>query len=91
MDEDELRALDEAGYTVLEALSYVRAPEKASAFTPHLFTCVDGRHYWIKAAGQEGLVAEVIAGRLAKLVNAGPEARITRVTPEVLVGTGVGG
>jgi hypothetical protein len=60
------------------------------------FICVDGRTYWVKAAAQQGLVAELIAGRLAQRVGAGPVAKIIRVPLEAagaaahLVGVVVG-
>jgi len=82
VEEDELERLDRAGYPVLEALTYVRSPPKASAYTPHLFACMDGNSYWIKYGAQQGLVSELVAGRLALQAEAGPNARVIRVRPE---------
>ncbi len=78
-----LAAADGKGYEVLEALS----PEgrKSPTFsTSHTFVCVDGKTYWVKASAQQGLVAELICGRLAARVGCGPIARIIRVTPEAV-------
>ncbi len=85
----ELEQFDQAGYTVVDALTYVKSPAKVSAFTPHLFVCMDGRKYWIKHNAQHGLVSELVAGRLAARVEAGPEACIVRVPPEAIEGTGL--
>lgn len=44
----------------------------------------DGKTYWVKGNVQQGLVAELIGGRLAAKVGAGPLARVLRVTSEAL-------
>jgi hypothetical protein len=84
VDEQELESLDQAGYVVLDAILHDHAPPGGSLATPHAFVCMDGSTYWVKAQAQQGLAAELIAGRLAKRVNAGPDARIIRVPPEAL-------
>ena len=71
---------DEGGYTVLEAVTGAGLTRAATHSRPNAFVCVDGRTYWVKADVQQGLVAELIAGRLADAVGAGPIARIIRVT-----------
>jgi hypothetical protein len=78
---DALTAVDARGYEVLDALTYgrQRSPTFSQACT---FVCVDSKTYWVKASAQQGLVAELIAGRLAALTGAGPAARIIRVPPE---------
>jgi hypothetical protein len=43
---------------------------------------VDGKTYWLKRNVQQGLVAELIAGRLAASVGAGPLSRIIRLTED---------
>lgn len=87
MDEAELEEIDRVGYRVLDALTYVRSPPTGSAHTPHLFVCMDGKSYWIKRSSQQGLVAELVAGRLAARADAGPDACIIRVPPEAITGT----
>jgi hypothetical protein len=86
VDKAALEALDQKGYTVLEALTHVKAPPKASHSTPHLFACEDGKGYWVKSTSQHGLTAELVAGRLAARCGAGPTAAIIRVTPESVGG-----
>lgn len=88
MDEAQLGAIDNAGYVVVDAITHVRGPTQGSSQTPHLFVCTDGRGYWVKAGAQEGLLAELIAGRLAAVVQAGPHARVIRVPPEALPSDG---
>jgi hypothetical protein len=86
---DALAAVDARGYGVLDALSYggLRSSTYSQCFT---FICVDGKTYWVKAAAQQGLVAELIAGRLAARVGAGPVAQIIRVVQEALPADGLG-
>jgi hypothetical protein len=84
VDFQRLDDLERRGYTVLEA---VAADTRTSADTfsrPTTFICIDGRTYWVKGTVQQGLVAELVAGRLAARVGAGPAARIVRVTAEIL-------
>jgi hypothetical protein len=87
IDLSTLQAADAKGYDVLEALSHEgrMSPTFSSA---HTFICVDGKTYWVKASAQQGLVAELIAGRLASRTSAGPAARIIRVTPEAVPADG---
>jgi hypothetical protein len=68
---------DRVGYTVLEALtatSFADRPRSSPGThaRPGAYVCVDGHTYWLKADAQQGLVAEVITGRLAATVGAGP-------------------
>ena len=44
--------------------------------------------YWLKGSVQQGLVCELIIGRLAHMVGAGPLAQIIRVTPGCLPADG---
>lgn len=88
-DTSRLEALDAQGYLVLEALTTTGLTPSSTYSRPNAFVCIDGRTYWVKSSVQQGLVAELIAGRLADLVGAGPIARIVRVTPEAApVGSG---
>lgn len=84
LDQDKLHALDARGYVVLEALTHVKEPPGATHARPHAFLCIDGKTYWVKATAQQGLVAELMMGRLGDLVDAAPIARVIRVTPEAL-------
>ena len=65
-----------------EALSWEGRTSPGTHSQAHTFICVDGKTYWVKGRAQQGLVAELIGGRLASKVGAGPVARIIRVTPE---------
>lgn len=78
-----IRDLDRNGYHVLDALSHDGRRSETLSHTC-VFTCVDGKGYWVKAEAQQGLVAELIAGRLAALTHAGPAVRIIRVTAEAM-------
>lgn len=84
MDGDALSALDRRGYTVLEALTHAGHSSPSTHARPNAFICIDGKTYWLKGNAQQGLVAELIAGRLAHKAAAGPVARIIRVAPEAL-------
>lgn len=84
MDAEDLDTLDRRGYVVLEAVTHARPSLASSLASPNAFICIDGKTYWLKGNAQQGLVAELVAGRLAHKVSAGPLARIIRVTPEAL-------
>lgn len=84
LDQDKIHSLDARGYVVLEGLTHVKEPPQATHATPHAFLCIDGKTYWVKATAQQGLVAELILGRLGSLVDAAPSARVIRITPEAL-------
>jgi hypothetical protein len=99
MDLGQLRGLDADGYIVVEALTYVGPPPAGSHASPHAFVALDGRTHWIKRQAQQGLAAELVAGRLGEMVGAAPNARILRLTPAAvppgaiadhLLGIGVG-
>lgn len=84
-DSSLLEKRDRAGYTVLEALTAASFADRARSSPntharPGAYVCIDGGTYWLKASAQQGLVAELITGRLAALVGAGPVARIIRLT-----------
>jgi hypothetical protein len=79
-----LTSLDARGYEVREALSREGRASPTTHSKAHTFICVDGKTYWVKGTAQQGLVAELICGRLAARVGAGPLARVIRVTPEAL-------
>lgn len=76
-----LTGIDAKGYEVLEALSF-EGRKSSTHSAAHTFICIDGKTYWVKGTAQQGLVSELIGGRLAAKIGAGPVARIIRVTPE---------
>jgi hypothetical protein len=88
MDADQLKALDAAGYNVVEAVAHVKGPPQGSHANPHAFACLDGKTYWVKAQAQQGLCVELVAGRLAAKVGAGPMAKIIHVPNEALPSDG---
>ncbi len=78
--EDSLAAHDAEGYAVINALAHEKAaPIPSSHASPHCFACDDGAFYWVKRSAQQGLGCELISGRLAALVGAGPGAVIVDV------------
>jgi hypothetical protein len=95
IDHHTIQTLDGRGYMVLDAVTHAgRQGQGISA--SNNYVCIDGRTYWVKATAQQGLVAELIASRLARLAGAGPGAQIIRVPIEAagtaphLAGVGVG-
>jgi hypothetical protein len=84
MNRDELERLDARGYVVVDAVTYVVRDYESSLANPRAFVCADGITYWLKSSAQQGLAAELIAGRLAARVSMGPIARIIRVAQEAL-------
>lgn len=79
-----LHGRDREGYVVVEAITRGTAPQSPTWAQPCTFVCIDGKTYWVKASAQQGLVAELIAGRLAARTGAGPNARIIRVSEEII-------
>jgi hypothetical protein len=94
MDADRLAQFDAEGYTALLAIAYDRGPKQASFAYPHAFVCEDGATYWVKRfqhgsfhsgaappdpGAQDGLVAELVAGRLGSGVGAAAGARVIEV------------
>ncbi len=79
----DLAPFDARGYEVLDALTH-EGRHSATYSASNTFVCIDGKTYWAKAVAQQGLVAELIAGRLAAKVGAGPAAKIIRVPMEAL-------
>lgn len=77
---DALEKLDNQGVTIHWAIQYGEPPPISSHASPHSFVCRNGKVYWVKATAQNGLAAELIAGRLAKLAGAGPDAQVIYVS-----------
>jgi hypothetical protein len=80
--QERLNELDRRGYQVLEAIRHAGG-HSSSYSAPNQLVAIDGRTYWVKGHVQQGLVAELVAGRLARRSGAGPEAAILHVTREV--------
>lgn len=78
-----IEELERDGYQVLEAVTFGGSSTQTHSRSC-TFVCVDGKTYWVKGTAQQGLVAELIGGRLAALAHAGPPSRVIRVTPEAL-------
>lgn len=89
LDSDSLAALDARGYVVLEALTPGLRSSASTHSRPHTFVCIDGKTYWVKGKPvQQGLVSELVAGRLAFKTGAGPNAKIIRVLSGILPSDG---
>lgn len=89
MERASLERLDRQGYRVLNAVTYVGGAGTSSLANPQAFICADGATYWLKSSAQQGLAAELIAGRLAARVSAGPVSQVIWVPPEALPPSGV--
>jgi hypothetical protein len=87
IEQAKLSVMDSRGYEVLDALSHGGLKSQTYSQS-NTFLCVDGKTYWVKASAQQGLVAELIAGRLASRTGAGPIARVIRVPAEALPADG---
>jgi hypothetical protein len=75
--------LERKGYIVWEAVSADGRSSQTHSRSC-VFVCVDGNAYWVKATAQQGLVSELIGGRLARLAHRAPTVAVIRVTPEAL-------
>lgn len=84
---EQLAELDSKGYRPILAITPAGISTKnPNTFaSPLRFICEDGKVYWVKGSAQKGLSAELISGRLAHLVGAGPIAEIVNV-PENIFG-----
>jgi hypothetical protein len=87
----DLQARDANGWAVIRALSHDRAPPTQSHAAPHAFVCSNGRTYWVKSRAQQGLVAELVSGRLAGGLGVGPSAHVIEVPSAALPGDGSAG
>ena len=112
MDAHALDALDREGWGAYLAVDYVHAPKQSSLAYPHAFVCDDGETYWVKrfrhssfvagqreAGAQQGLLAELVAGRLGHQLVASSAAAVVNVPTSLrrddgsidhLLGVGVG-
>lgn len=83
IDQESIAKLDDKGYRPL--LAHTPGLESAPSSTkPRTFVCDDGKKYWLKASAPSGLAAELIAGRLAKALGAGPGAQVIFVPTAAL-------
>jgi len=95
LDSVALAAADASGPDAVEALHLVAHAPTATWAAPQCMLCLDGKKYWVKLRAQNGLAVELIVGRLAQKLGAGPDARIVRVgagsgIPAGSFGLGVG-
>lgn len=81
-----LRRLDAAGIDALTARSPAPMDSALTYSVPRAFLCTDGGVWWLKSKAQQGIAVEVIAGRLAKLVGAGPGACPVYVGSDAIAG-----
>lgn len=85
---------DAPGLTVLEAVAPGPFPPSMSTLSkPACFVCTDGHVYWCKgnapgAQVQQGLLAEIVAGRLASRLKVGAFASIVLVDESLLPADG---
>lgn len=91
LDLSALYERDAQGYQVIEALTPTGSRSSSTHARPVSYVCLDGKTYWVKGNAQNGLVAELIAGRLAAKIGAGPLSRIIRVPDHVAVGAAATG
>jgi hypothetical protein len=81
-----LRRLDAAGIDALTARAPAPMDSAPTYSVPRAFLCSDGGVWWLKSKAQQGLAVEVVAGRLAKLVGAGPGASPVYVGSDAIAG-----
>lgn len=85
---------DARGYTVFEAVALAPFPASLTTLSkPAAFVCINGETYWCKgnapnARVQQGLVAELVAGRLAAKLGVGGPAAIVQVDRKILPADG---
>ncbi len=81
-----LRRLDAGGVSAVTARAPAPIGFGLSYSAPRAFLCSDEAIWWLKHKAQQGLAVEVIAGRLAKIVGAGPGASPVLVGADVIAG-----
>jgi hypothetical protein len=86
---DLLTSLDGRGYEVVEMITH-DGRSSGTLSDSNTFVGIDGKVYWVKAISQQGLVAELVAGRLAARLGVGPQTRIVHVPVEAIPATGQG-
>jgi hypothetical protein len=83
LDINDLAKLDQVVLSPLLAIEDKGNAAIGSFATPRKFLCSDAHLYWVKWQSQHGLVTELIAGRLASLLGAGPKAEIINIPPGI--------
>jgi hypothetical protein len=81
-----LRKLDAVAINPLVARAPAPMDVSLTYSVPYAFVCSDNAVWWLKPKAQQGLCVEVIAGRLAKLVGAGPGASPILVGADAIAG-----
>ncbi len=66
-----LESLDSHAYKVLQMIAH-GGRKSGTLSDSNTFVGIDGKVYWVKAKSQQGLVAELVAGRLAAALGVGP-------------------
>jgi hypothetical protein len=84
-----LTNLDGHGYEVVEMITH-DGRASGTLSDSNTFVGIDGKVYWVKAISQQGLVAELVAGRLAARLGVGPPTRIVHVPVEAIPSSGQG-
>ena len=82
----QLRRLDAAGVNAVIARAPAPHDLQLTYSGPRAFLCSDGTIRWLKHKAQQGLLVEVIGGRLANAVAAGPSCCPVLVTSEAIAG-----
>jgi hypothetical protein len=88
IDEAKLRELDAIDQPLLIAIAATKNHPTGSLSKAVPFVCSDGKTYWLKRDSQQGLAAELIAGRLAAYIGAGPPCRVVQL-PSAAIQPGV--
>ncbi len=84
-----LENLDGRAYQVVQMITH--GGRKSSTLSDsNTFVGIDGKVYWVKSKSQQGLVAELVAGRLAAVLGVGPPTRIVHVPEEAIPASGEG-
>lgn len=71
-----LHGLNMQGLSSLVALTWAGFAPVETTSKPAKLICSDGHAYWVKSSVQDGLIAELVAGRIAAYLNAGPDANV---------------
>jgi hypothetical protein len=83
--EERLAKLDAEGVPAESAVAYVGPPPDPGTFaSPHAFVAENSGTNWLKRKAQDGLAAELIAGRLGAMVDASPGAGVVDVPEEAV-------
>jgi hypothetical protein len=84
-----LENLDGHAYQVVQMITH-DGRKSGTLSDSNTFVGIDGKVYWVKNKSQQGLVAELVAGRLAAVLGVGPSTRIVHVPEEAIPASGDG-